>query len=145
MASKKKLLGSTGVPALCSQLKSVKQTANTAAAGVQQLSDALTSSVQEIEDNMNDMIASATSVSLAVASWKQNTSLGTYQWYYDISKSGVTTKDLPVVSVAPASLDVTSACELCPTCESLSNAIRLYAKSKPSGPISINYWIIQGK
>lgn len=144
MATAKKLLGNVGVPALCGHVKSIKQTADAAATGVIQLSNALNQSVSEIEEALND-VPIAHSVTIPANGWTYNSSLGDYSYYYDITATGVTANDLPVVSVAPSSLSTTANCELCPTCESLANAIRVYTKYVPDSAITVSWWAIEGK
>lgn len=144
MANPKKLLGSVGVPALCGHVKSIKITAEAAAAGVLQLSDALNQSVTEIEAALNDL-PSAASITILPTDWTQDTTIDSpYQYYYDIIDAAVNSTDLPIVSVAPNSLDTAAACELCPTCESLTGRIRLYSKSAPSASIVVECWVIRG-
>lgn len=144
MANPKKMLGSTGVPALCGHVKSIKITAEAAAAGVLQLSDALNQSVTEIEAALNDL-PSAASITILPTDWNLDSTINSpYQYYYDIVDSTVKSTDLPIVSVAPSSLDTAADCELCPTCESLTGRIRLYSKSIPSTSIVVECWIVKG-
>lgn len=145
MATKQKMLGSVGVPALCGHVKSIKQTAEAAANGVLQLSDALNQSITEIEAVLNELPPSAASITILPTDWTQDTTIESeYQYYYDVINAEVKATDLPIVSVAPRSLDVTADCELCPTCESLTGKIRIYSKSLPSDNIVINCWVIEG-
>lgn len=144
MATTKKMLGSVGVSALCGHVRSIKQTANAAANGVLQLSDALNQSITEIEAVLNDILSTA-SITILPTDWTQNTTIASaYQYYYDIINAEVTAADLPIVSVAPNSLETTAACELCPTCESMAGKVRLYSKSRPENNIVINCWVVKG-
>ena len=145
MAKTKKLLGSVGVPALCGHVKSIRITAEAAAQGVLQLSDALNQSVSEIEVALNDL-PSAASISIPSASSWQTISPQTsaYKYYYDITVTGIDNSDLPIVVIAPSSLEVASACGFCPTCESFTNKIRVYAKSQPTSNITVSCWVIKG-
>ena len=143
MAKTKKLLGSVGVPALCGHVKSIRITAEAAAQGVLQLSDALNQSVSEIEAALNDL-PSAASISIP-SSWQTiSTQTSAYKYYYDITVTGIDNSDLPIVTIAPNSLEVASACGFCPTCESLANKIRVFAKSQPSSAITVSCWVIKG-
>ena len=144
MANTVKVPSKVGLPALCGHIKSIRQTANAAANGVVQLSNALNQSVSEIEAALNDL-PSAASITILPAEWVKDASINTgYQYYYDIVNSEVDSADLPLISIAPGSLETTAACELCPTCESMNGKIRLYSKNVPVSSIVIDCWIIRG-
>ena len=130
---------------LSGNIKSIKIVAESAANGVIQLSEALNQSVTEIEDILNDLPVNNL-ITIPVSSWildSSNTS--GYPYYAEISNEKVTVNDLPIVSVSLASLSTATEAELCPICQSLNQAIRLYAKSVPSDSITIGYFIIQGQ
>lgn len=144
MATKQKWLGKVGVPALCGHIKSIKQTADAAANGVLQLSDALNQSITEIEAALNDL-PSAASITILPTQWALDTTIDSpYQYRYDIVDSTVKSTDLPIVSIAPSSIDTAADCEVCATCESLNGRIRLYSKFVPSASIIVECWVIQG-
>ena len=132
-----KVLSSSGVPTVINYMK-----ANHTA--IHQLSDALSQSVSEIEDIINDYPVN-NSATLLVNSWQtDNNSTNGYNYYYDISCT-IDSNDLPIVSVSLSSLSIATAAEICPVCQSLTNAIRMYAKNLPTENITVGYFIIQGQ
>ncbi len=64
-----------------------------------------------------------------------------YPYYCDVSVANVTENDRATVVIAPDSADNVTECGLCPTNQTLSGVIRLWAKSKPAFNINVNYWI----
>lgn len=141
MANTKKVLSSEGVPALCAEIGRVKQSANL-------LSDALNQAVQEIEVALNDFPVS-TSISISTSDWHENldtsTSVIHTTYYADVSNLEIDQYDVPIITIAPVSLDTAMRAGLCPTCESFNGYIRLYAKQVPDSPITLSYFVIKGK
>ena len=140
MANQIRNLGATGVPALCGHIKNLKNI-------VYLIGNAFQDTMSEIEEAINDYPV-ASSISLSTSGWQEVTpanSVGDYNYYYDITFASVDASDLPIVSVAPASLDVSANCGLCQTCESMSGKIRVYAKTVPSDTISVSCWVIKGQ
>ena len=45
---------------------------------------------------------------------------------------------VPMLSVLPTFISVANACALCTTASTLSGSLRVYAKSIPTGDISVN-------
>ena len=87
----------------------------------------------------------AASVSLALANWAQNTSEGTkYQWYYDISVTGLTANDIVTVNIPRASKSIADAAEILDTNESSAGSVRIFAKRKPSAAFTVYYHIHKG-
>lgn len=68
-----------------------------------------------------------------------------YPYYYDIAVEGVTAKDRAEVTVLPTSVEIATACGLCPTNETLAGIIRIRSVSVPSGDIVAECWIEGGK
>ena len=140
MANQIRNLGASGVPALCGHIKTLKSI-------VFQIGNAFQETMSEIEEAINDYPV-ASSISISTSGWQSVTpanSIGDYEYYYDINNLNIDSSDLPIVSVAPTSLETSATCGLCPTCESLNGAIRLYAKSIPEDPISVSCWVIKGQ
>lgn len=140
-----KTLSAVGFPALCGHVKSVQTTAKKAAEGVQQLSDALNQSVQEIEAVINDFPVAA-SITILTTGWNQSddTSLD-FPYYYDIPAKNVDENDLPVITIAPQSQQTTADCGFCPTCESFNGKVRVYSKDIPDTAISAELFVIGGQ
>lgn len=134
------LMGATGVSALCDHIKVLK-------GAVQTIATAFQSTMSEIEEAINDFPV-ASSITISASGWQAVTpanSVGDYEYYYDITASNIDNNDLPIVSVAPASIATTAACGLSPTCESLNGYIRLYSKLEPEDNITVSCWIIKGQ
>lgn len=132
-------LGRVGLPALCNHIKSLKGV-------VSIMAEAFQETMVEIEEAINDFPV-ASSFSISADGWQSVSSddLGDYKYYYDITNKSIDNNDLPIVSVAPGSMDTAGTCGLCPTCESLSGKIRLYAKSQPEKNMTISCWVIKGQ
>ena len=62
-----------------------------------------------------------------------------------IPVEGVTANDRATVVIAPGSMAAAIACAMCPSCETVTGAIRIRAGSAPSTAISAEYWLDQGK
>ena len=140
MANQVRALGNIGLPALCSHIKLLKSI-------IFELGNAFQGTMVEIEEAINDFPI-ASSISISTQGWQSVTpanSMGDYEYYYDINHDTIDSSDLPVVTVAPTSLEVAADCGLCPTCESLNGKIRLYAKSIPDNTISVSCWVIKGQ
>ena len=134
------ILGATGVPALCGHIKNLKSI-------VFQIGHAFQETMSEIEEAINDFPV-ASSITVSAEGWQEVTptnSMGDYDYYYDISNSEIDNSDLPIVTVSPADIATTAECGLCPTCESLNGAIRLYAKTQPEDDIRVSCWVIKGQ
>ena len=140
MANQVKALGEAGLPALCGHIKNLKNI-------VFQIGNAFQETMSEIEEAINDFPV-ASSISISTSGWESVTpanSMGDYEYYYDINNVSIDSSDLPIVSVSPASLEVTAACGLCATCESLNGKIRLYSKDIPEEAITVSCWVIKGQ
>ena len=110
------------------------------------LGEAFQGAVAEIEEAINDFPV-ASSISVSTEGWQNVTpvdSMDEYYFYYDIPYSSIDSSDLPIVTIAPTSLDVAANCGLCPTCESFRGYIRLYSKLVPAENILLQCFIING-
>lgn len=67
-----------------------------------------------------------------------------YPYYYDLTATEVTANDKVDIVIAPKSLSVASKCGMCPTNESLSGKIRVWASQVPTASINIEYKISNG-
>ena len=140
MANTHKVLSSVGVPVMCAEIGNVKRSANL-------LSDALNQAVTEIEVALNDFPVS-TSIIVSSTGWQENstdTTVTQTAYYYDIQNLDIDQYDLPVITIAPSSMDVAASCGLCSTCESFEGFVRLYAKNAPDVNITVSLFIIKGK
>ena len=84
-------------------------------------------------------------MTIPATGWQDDEGMTAYPSYYDIVDKSVTDKDRASVMIAPESMSVAIACNLCPTCETVTGAIRIRAKSAPTTPISAEYWLEAGK
>lgn len=101
-------------------------------------------SMEEIDAVKMDKIKSV-SVTIVTTGWQtDSTEDAEYPQYYDIPVQGVTSIDVPSVIISKDSQSAASACGICRTCESVTNGIRLWAKSVPTEAITAEYSIMQG-
>lgn len=141
MANTKKVLSSVGVPTMCAQIGSALRSAKL-------LSDALNQAVDEIEEALNDFPV-ASSISISTSNWHENPDTDAAvihcMYYYDITNLEIDQYDLPIVTIAPTSLNAAMRAGLCPTCESMNGSVRLWAKQVPDSAIVVNLFIIKGR
>ena len=138
-------LYSYGFPALCAFIAAIKQTADAAGSGVLQLSQGMQESLAEIEAALND-IPSAASITISTSGWVQdNEATHAYKYYYDITSSGTTQHDVPVLSISPSSMATAATCGLCSTCESMTDKVRIYSKYIPSSSLTATLMVLPGK
>lgn len=130
---------------LLNHLKSCAELAKNFAGGlVAELAQTVTEAIEEMNETKADK-GSTVSVSIPTAGWTSDTSVAAYPYRYDIRVSGVTAADRAEVTISPSGLVAASACGLCPTCETISGAIRLRAESVPAEAIAVQYWVEKGK
>ena len=67
---------------------------------------------------------------------------GAYSFHRDIAHTKIREDMVPVVTLLPLSLETARACQFCNTAQTLSGALRIYAKSVPSAEISISLVLI---
>ena len=108
------------------------------------LAQTVTEALEEFETVKADKPGSV-SVTIPATGWQDDEGMTAYPSYYDIVDKSVTDKDRASVMIAPESMSVAIACNLCPTCETVTGAIRIRAKSAPTTPISAEYWLEAGK
>lgn len=138
-------LYSYGFPALCAFIAAIKQTADAAGSGVLQLSQGMQESLAEIEAALND-IPSAASITISTSGWVQdNEATHAYKYYYDITSSGTTQHDVPVLSISPSSMATAATCGLCSTCESMTDKVRIYSKYVPASSLTATLMVLPGK
>ncbi len=130
------------------QLKAEAQKAHGLAASV------AATAAQAIEEEVNAAKGSAVPFTIPANGWiesepdgsaTEDEALSAYPFYYDLTVAGVTTKDRADVTVSLASMETATACGFCSVTETLTNKIRVRAVSRPSGGITAQYWIFQGK
>ena len=103
---------------------------------------------EEAMNEMNEVKADKpdyAAVTIPTTGWQEDESVAAYPVYYDIVVEGVTANDRATVVIAPGSMAAAVACAMCPSCETVTGAIRIRAGSAPSTAISAEYWLDQGK
>lgn len=142
-APKDKALRDGGLAALCAHIRAVRAAAQSSGGAVAALAELLDSSLQEIEEALNDFPQS-TPVTIPTTGWASDSTAG-YPNYYDIAVAGVTANDHAEITIVPDSLGTAAACGLCPTNETMAGKIRVRAASVPTAGIKAEYWIENGK
>ena len=110
---------------------------------VGELAQSVTDALEEFESVKADKPVS-TQVTIPTTSWTEDEGVPAYPVHYDIVVQGATEKTGPRLSSHRKPwrcyrlLDV-------PTCETVTGAIRIRAKSAPTTPISAEYWLEAGK
>lgn len=144
----RKVLAEIGVAVVCEFLKAAIQTADNAGDAVTQLSQATNQAVSELVAALNRERPCAVAFTANVSDWKANTEEDTssvFAYAYDIEVQDVTTEELAFIVVSPGSASTAKACRLGLSCRTLAGVIRLYAKQRPTGSITGEYWIVNGR
>ena len=71
----------------------------------------------------------ATKFSIPETGWTKGT--GIYEYTIDIPSESITENLIPMLTILPTSVGEAASCGLCPACETISGALRLYAKNEP--------------
>lgn len=144
----KKVLAEIGVAAICEFLKAAIQTADNAGDAVTQLSQATNMSIQELVSALNGDRPCAVGFTATASGWGENTEEDTssvFPYAYDISAEDLTDEELAFAMVSPGSAGIAKACRMGQVCRTCSGILRLYAKRQPTGNITGEYWIINGR
>lgn len=95
--------------------------------------------INTLEATKADKLAGV-NVTIPTSGWVDDKT-GTYRYHKDIPISGITAADRVDLTVAVASMDTAVTCGLCPTSETITNALRIRSAVVPAGSISATYWI----
>ncbi len=68
-------------------------------------------------------------ISIPKTGWTKGT--GIYEYTIDIPSESITENLIPILTILPTSVDEAASCGLCPACETVNGALRLYAKKEP--------------
>lgn len=82
-------------------------------------------------------------VIIPATGWAANS--GDYAYRVDVANDSLTADMIPMLSIAPDSLDVAAACGFCPTCEIVAGALRVYAQTMPEEAITASLTAITSK
>lgn len=111
---------------------------------VAQLAQTVTEAMQEMESVKADKQDSV-SITIPTTGWGVDEASESYPNYYDITVAGVTAKDRADIAIAPDSMDIAVACEMCPTDQTMAGKIRVWARTVPADAIIAEYRLNQGK
>ena len=82
-------------------------------------------------------------VVLPASGWETDADTGgEYLYHYDITVDKATDRTFPEVVVLPDSLKTAWDCELAPFAQGISGAVRVYARSVPAAPLSMNIMLL---
>ena len=85
------------------------------------------------------------SFSVATSKWTSSTAYTGYNYYADVTVSGMTTSDSVDVRFSMSSMSVCTTAEIAGACVTNSGSFRLYAKSKPTETVSGVYLVQKGE
>lgn len=86
-----------------------------------------------------------TAFTLAVSAWMENSSeTSEFVYYADIEVSGLTANDYAEVNFTRTSQSVIANADLCPSGDTMSGKIRIYAKNVPATSVSGEYVVTKG-
>ncbi|MCM1295506.1 MAG: phage tail protein [Muribaculaceae bacterium] len=87
-----------------------------------------------VDPSIDTATAASQSVTIPAESWEEDGEAGEeYPYKADVESYAVTALHYPFVALDVESLGIAGDCELCPTVESMSGALRFRAKKKPEG------------
>lgn len=76
------------------------------------------------------------SFSIPASGWVADSSVVGYAVHLDIPVTGITNTDVATITLAPSSVRISKECGLCPTNETISGKIRLWAMKAPTSTMS---------
>ena len=97
--------------------------------------------VKALQDRLGGGVVRAERIDLTIPAegWEPDDETGgVYAYRRDIAHAKVEEDMVPMLSVLPTFISVANACALCTTASTLSGSLRVYAKSIPTGDISVN-------
>ena len=110
--------------------------------GLIRLAGAVTEALEEMDAAKADK-PSVVSATLPATGWNRDGS-SAYPYYYDLAAAGVTAADIASVTVSPSGIGAAVACGLCPTNETIADAIRFRSYEAPTAAIAVEYEIAKG-
>ena len=110
--------------------------------GLVRLAGAVTEALEEMAAAKADK-PSIVTATLPATGWNRDGS-SAYPYYYDLAAAGVTAADIASVTVSPSGIGVAVACGLCPTNETIADAIRFRSYEAPTAAIAVEYEIAKG-
>lgn len=100
-----------------------------------------------VSDALNTRVPCPTPTAfiLATSAWTRNSSeTSEFVYYADIAVSGLTANDYAEVNFTRASQSIVATANLCPSGDTMSGKIRIYAKNVPSASINGEYVVTKG-
>ena len=121
--------------------------AATAAANAQTTAESAATAASEAKSAASAAQTASKPVSFSVATskWTSSTDYTGYNYYADVTVSGMTTSDSVDVRFSMSSISVCTAAEIAGACVTNSGSFRLYAKSKPTASVSGVYLVQKGE
>lgn len=110
--------------------------------GLVRLAGAVTEALEEMDAAKADK-PSIVAATLPATGWNRDGS-SAYPYYYDLAAAGVTAADIASVTVSPSGIGAAVACGLCPTNETIADAIRFRSYDIPATAIAVEYEIVKG-
>lgn len=111
---------------------------------VAELAQTVMEAMQELESVKADKQPSV-SITIPTTGWGIDDTSESYPNYYDIAALGLTAKDRVDIAIDPSCMSIAIACEICPTNETKTDCIRIWAKNVPAEAIDAEYWLSEGK
>lgn len=90
---------------------------------------------RELTEIIDALGTRALEITIPASGWEAEPAVGLYPYRVDIPAAGVTAKMIPHIYVLPEGAAFAHDCGLCPSCESLDGALRVWTRKVPAGPI----------
>ena len=110
----------------------------------------VTAQQQELQNAINQATTAGGAVNIATvditipaSTWAAND--GDYPFVANIVNADITADTIPFLSLLPASMSAAADCGICPTCETVDGALKVYAKVAPTADISAALTLIAPK
>ena len=100
----------------------------------------------ELEREISEKGATGVStyeITIPATGWQTNA--GDYAYKIDIANEDITADMVPMLTIEPDSLDTAAACGICPTCETVEGALRVYAQTVPEVSLAAHLTVIAPK
>lgn len=90
---------------------------------------------RELTELVDALGTKALAFTIPAEGWEADPSGGIYPYCVDIPAAGVTAKMIPAIYTLPEGTATAQDCGLCPSCQTLDGALRVWTKEIPAGPI----------
>ena len=86
----------------------------------------------------------ALEISIPATGWQEMTG-AKYPYYINIPNEKITAEMIPMLTILPNSLEDASACGICPACETVAGAFRIFTKPAPDKAIAASLTLFTPK